>query len=228
MALISFHALNVFINPHVKIVILTERNTIYCSKQGICNRFWIIIKHSKTGKNNCSYVWIPYSSTGMLSQGRRQNTWTNAWGKLSCLVSKRRSAWRAVRLVALTGYTSEERAKIGRYAAENGPASATRHFAVSETTARKLKCEYLQRRWRQCSMLRTRPSWWSKVAVHEASSLCRAGTAILWRHQSWDQNLPNAFHGKSAKFYARQYFRYTVCGCTWAYTNIYRYMGDSK
>ena len=44
-----------------------------------------------------------------------------------------------------TGYTSEERAKIGRYAAENGPAGATRHFAVPETTARRLKYEYLQR-----------------------------------------------------------------------------------
>ena len=44
-----------------------------------------------------------------------------------------------------TGYTSEERAKIGRYAAENGPARATRHFAVPETTARRLKCKCLQR-----------------------------------------------------------------------------------
>ena len=41
-----------------------------------------------------------------------------------------------------TGYTSEERAKTGRYAAENRPA---RHFAVPETTARRLKYKYLQR-----------------------------------------------------------------------------------
>ena len=44
-----------------------------------------------------------------------------------------------------TGYTSEEQATIGRYAAENGPARATRHFAVPKTTARRLKCKYLQR-----------------------------------------------------------------------------------
>ena len=38
-----------------------------------------------------------------------------------------------------TDYTPENRAKIGRYAAENGPARATRHFAVPETTGRRLK-----------------------------------------------------------------------------------------
>ena len=58
-----------------------------------------------------------------------------------------------------TGYTSEERAKIGRYAAENGPGRATRHFVVLETMARSLKYKYLQRIRRQCSMLRTQPSW---------------------------------------------------------------------
>ena len=34
-----------------------------------------------------------------------------------------------------TGYTPKERAKIGRYAAENGPARTSRHFSVPETTA---------------------------------------------------------------------------------------------
>ena len=38
-------------------------------------------------------------------------------------------------------YTPDERANIGRYAAENGPARATRHFAVPETTGRRLKSE---------------------------------------------------------------------------------------
>ena len=46
-------------------------------------------------------------------------------------------------------YTAEERAKIGKYAAENGPARAVRHFSkilnkkLPETTARRLKSEYL-------------------------------------------------------------------------------------
>ena len=56
-------------------------------------------------------------------------------------VGMKRSATRG----SYTGYTSEERAKIGRYTAENGPARATRHFAVPETIARRLKYEYLQR-----------------------------------------------------------------------------------
>ena len=44
------------------------------------------------------------------------------------------------------GYTPEERAKIERYGAdENGPARATRHFAVHETTTRRLKSKYLQK-----------------------------------------------------------------------------------
>ena len=34
-------------------------------------------------------------------------------------------------------YTPEHRAKIGKYAAENGPARATRHFSVPETTGEK-------------------------------------------------------------------------------------------
>jgi hypothetical protein len=48
-------------------------------------------------------------------------------------------------------YTPEERASIGKYAAENGIASAVRHFSrvgskkVPETTARRLKTEYLQK-----------------------------------------------------------------------------------
>ena len=46
-------------------------------------------------------------------------------------------------------YTAKERALIGEYAAENGPASAVRHFSkvlsrnLPETTARRLKVEYL-------------------------------------------------------------------------------------
>ena len=45
-------------------------------------------------------------------------------------------------------YTSEERAQIGKYAAENGPTRAARHFSelmnrkVPETTARRLKAVY--------------------------------------------------------------------------------------
>ena len=48
---------------------------------------------------------------------------------------------RSVTRGAYTNYTPENRAKIGRYAAENGPARATRHFAVPETTGRRLKSE---------------------------------------------------------------------------------------
>ena len=46
-------------------------------------------------------------------------------------------------------YTAKERAQIGKYAAENGPAAAGRHFSkalsrnLPETTARRLKAEYL-------------------------------------------------------------------------------------
>ena len=48
-------------------------------------------------------------------------------------------------------YTPQERAWIGKYAAENGPTKAAKHFSqvlnrkVPETTARRLKAEYLQR-----------------------------------------------------------------------------------
>ena len=38
-------------------------------------------------------------------------------------------------------YTPEDGAKIGRRAAENGPARATRHFVVPETTGKRLKSE---------------------------------------------------------------------------------------
>ena len=46
-------------------------------------------------------------------------------------------------------YTAKERAQIGKYAAENGPAAAVMHFSkalsrnLPETTARRLKAEYL-------------------------------------------------------------------------------------
>ena len=48
-------------------------------------------------------------------------------------------------------YTDEQRAQIGKYAAENGPTKASRHFSeqlgrkVPETSARRFKSEYLQR-----------------------------------------------------------------------------------
>lgn len=46
-------------------------------------------------------------------------------------------------------YTPEERAVIGKYAAENGPTRAARHYTktfghdINESTARKLRSEYL-------------------------------------------------------------------------------------
>ena len=55
------------------------------------------------------------------------------------------------RPIRYNDYTPEERASIGKYAAENGIASAVRHFSrvgskkVPETTARRLKTEYLRR-----------------------------------------------------------------------------------
>ena len=51
--------------------------------------------------------------------------------------------------VLYNGYSATERAKIGKYAAENGPTRASRHFSevlekkVPESTARRLKAEYL-------------------------------------------------------------------------------------
>ena len=48
------------------------------------------------------------------------------------------------RSVTRDTYTPEDRVKIGRYAAENGPTRATRatrHFTVPKTTGRRLKAE---------------------------------------------------------------------------------------
>ena len=42
-------------------------------------------------------------------------------------------------------YDAEKRAQIGRYASENGPTRASRHFDVPEPTARRLKVEYLHK-----------------------------------------------------------------------------------
>lgn len=47
-------------------------------------------------------------------------------------------------------YTAEQRASIGKYAAENGPTKAARRFSkllkcdINESTARKLKSDYLK------------------------------------------------------------------------------------
>ena len=57
-------------------------------------------------------------------------------------------------------FTVKERAQIGKYATEHGPARAVRHCSkllgrqVPETTARRLKSEYLQalkRKERECA-----------------------------------------------------------------------------
>ena len=47
---------------------------------------------------------------------------------------KKRSANRG----SYADYTLEDRAKIGKYTAENGPARATRYLSVSETTVRSV------------------------------------------------------------------------------------------
>ena len=47
-------------------------------------------------------------------------------------------------------YTPEQRAKIGKYAAENGPSCAAKHYTavwgihINESTVRRLKMEYLK------------------------------------------------------------------------------------
>ena len=42
-----------------------------------------------------------------------------------------------------SSYSAEDRARIGRYAAEHGPTKASRHFTVPESTAHLLKKQYL-------------------------------------------------------------------------------------
>ena len=41
-------------------------------------------------------------------------------------------------------YTPEQHVQIGKYAAENGPTRAAKHFSVPESTARRLKGAYFQ------------------------------------------------------------------------------------
>ena len=53
---------------------------------------------------------------------------------------KKRSANRG----SYTDYTLEDRAKIGKCAAENGPARATRHLSVSETTVRSVLDKFVK------------------------------------------------------------------------------------
>ena len=48
---------------------------------------------------------------------------------------------RSVTRGTYTDYTPTDRTKIGTYTAENGPARATRHFAMPETTGRRRKSE---------------------------------------------------------------------------------------
>uniref|UniRef100_A0A1X7U379 Uncharacterized protein n=1 Tax=Amphimedon queenslandica TaxID=400682 RepID=A0A1X7U379_AMPQE len=51
--------------------------------------------------------------------------------------------------VQYNNYTAEDRARIGKYAVENGPTRAARHFSaiwnmkINESTARRLKSEYI-------------------------------------------------------------------------------------
>ena len=61
-------------------------------------------------------------------------------------------------------YTCEQRAQIGKYAVENGPTKAPRHFSkllgidVPEPTARRLKAEYLKELDDQVTCLATKQS----------------------------------------------------------------------
>ena len=74
-------------------------------------------------------------SSAALSQRRRQNRNEDVRQTVDeeAKVGTKRSVTRSAYI--------DCRAKIGRYAAENGPARATRHFAMPETTGRRLKSE---------------------------------------------------------------------------------------
>ena len=74
---------------------------------------------------------------------------------------KKRSANRG----SYTDYTLEDRAKIGKYTTENGPARVTRHLSVPETTVRSvlgksvkfeklpIKCTFLGKSAKFCTCL---------------------------------------------------------------------------
>ena len=156
-------------------------------------------------------------SSVMLSQGRRQSTWTNAWSKLvRSLVSRWKPGERAkfgMKRSATCGsyvsYTSEEWAKIGRYAVENGPSRATRlFFAVPETIARRLNYEYLQRIRRQCSKLRTQPSWWKSLLMHKVDlfSLAIVSHFVTSSVLGRDWNPPNLKTAKCLSWQICQIF----------------------
>ena len=76
-------------------------------------------------------------SSVALSHRRRQNR--NEHVRQTIDEEAKGGTKRSVTCSAHTDYTPEDRAKIGRYASENGPARATRHFAMTETTGRRLK-----------------------------------------------------------------------------------------
>ena len=76
-------------------------------------------------------------SSAALSQRRRQNE--NEHIRQTVDEEAKVSTKRSVTRSAYINCTPEDRAKIGRYAAENSPARATRHFAMPETTGRRLE-----------------------------------------------------------------------------------------
>ena len=77
---------------------------------------------------------------------------------------------RSVTCSTYIGYTPEERAKIGKYAAKNRPARATRHFAVPETTVQRLKTKYLQK---------------LKVVLHDSENATVIVKSLPTKPQGW-------------------------------------------
>ena len=69
-------------------------------------------------------------------------------------------------------YTPQQRDKIGKYAAENGPTRAAKHFTatwgihVNESTARRLKSEYLKKLKEVVSEVKSAVGEESKTAVN--------------------------------------------------------------
>ena len=74
-------------------------------------------------------------------------------------------------------YTPQKRAKIGKYAAENGPMRAAKHFTatwgihVNESTARRLKSEYLKKLKEVVSEVKLAVGEESKTAVNSPNIL---------------------------------------------------------
>ena len=120
---------------------LPQVSQVFLIQKGFCWKAWISICASIKSNSGFTYQpWFFFDYPRCLVV-----FWLTCWVKFNGFVCRRVQMVKRTRLAKRNmSYTREQRAEIGRWAAEKGSTSASRKFKVPNSTVRSIKNKYLE------------------------------------------------------------------------------------